>query len=579
MKLIGQTLCGLQQRLDCAGLKGPLPVASHHVTALLRCILSVLQGSGHGKEEAAKLYQLEKLQEQQGSETLATTWARAGARQADILRRYVSKAGSSVYDSLDAISKAATERREALTECQKALAQLPLEGNEDPEGGHHILLAAVHDLLARRNARIHSSTFKSLASLYRHVDLAELRISEKEAAFLNLCNVCQQEMIGLQDLQSLRVLKWQQDYLMNKFTRNSRILHEVSNPLDRANQEALTNLFAAREDQVASVLDSLSGTIAAILQQNRFVSSAQRSKPPFLIEALQELQEIRQQQEAQIKTKAEKQLELFRSSLQSYTDTAIKHSRVLSSRGKAALTKLSKALRKEVRVEYAAASAKATKVAELRQQALDSASCSFQDISLKNLEATAVLLAGYAKLEGPEEDGIKVQDAANTHVTELEKNSALEKLSEAFSRREKALLEFESVRLELHQNENEALMKTMAEFLRLAWLPADVVRLIEWLRLLSMQKERLKAMLAKTIDFAGMIATAETSADIPLLRHMAVSRALQDLLLVQALPGSTKDKIKSFKRHREEAFQQLADTQLKKFQASHASTVLALKRL
>ncbi|KAL8273758.1 hypothetical protein Esti_002358 [Eimeria stiedai] len=559
MKLVGQTLADLQQRLNCADLKGPLPVASHHVTALLRSILSILQGSGHSKEEAAKLYELERLQEQHGSEALATTWGGLGVRQADILRIYVSKAGSSVYDSLDAISKVATERRETLTECQKALAQLPLEENEDSEGGHHILLAAVHDLLAKRKAKIHSSSFKSLVSLYRHVDLAEHRLSEKEAAFLNLCNVCQQEMIGLQDLQSLRVLKWQHDYLMSKFTRNSRVLREAADPMDQATQEALTNLFTARDDQIASFLNGLCGSIAAILQQHPSVSSSRRAKPPFLVEALQELQEIRQQQDAQIKTNAEKQMELLRSSLQSYTDTAIKHSRVLASREKAALTKLSKALRKEVRAEYAAASAKATEASELQKQALDSAARSSQNNHRKTMNSTAFLLAGYAKLKGGEEDESKAQDSAGTLAAEHEKNRALEKLSEAFSRREKAVLELEAIRLEHHQSENEALMKTTADLLHLT--------------------ERLKGMSVKTTEFAGAIASAETSIDIPMLRHMAVSRALHDLLLIQALPGSTKDKIKTFKKHQETAFQQLADTQLKKFQASHASTVIALKRL
>ncbi|KAL8444186.1 hypothetical protein Emed_006358 [Eimeria media] len=504
---IGQTLNALQQRLDYADLKGPLPVASHHVTALLRCILSVLQGSGHSKEEAEKLYQLEKLQEQQGSDALATTWGGTGARQADILRIYVSKAGSSVYDSLDAISKSATERRETLTECQKALAQLPLEENEDPECGRHILLAAVHDLLAKRSAKIYSSSFKNLVSLYRHVDLAEHRISEKEAAFLNMCIVCQQEMIGLQDMQSLRVLKWQQDYIMSTFTRSSRILDEVSEPLNRAVQE-----------------------------------------------------EIRQQQEDQIKTKAEKHMELFRSSLQSYTDAATKHARALANREKASITKLSKALRKDVRSEYAAASAKATEATELRQKALESASRSSHDSLRKTMNATAILLTAYAKLKDSEEEESRALEVGDASSADHAKNSALEKLSEAFSRREKALLEFEAIRLELYENENEALMKTMTDFLRLT-------------------KERLKGMSAKTIDFAGTIVSAETSIDTPLLRHMAVSRALQDLLLVQALPGSTKEKIKSFKKHQEEAFQQVADTQLKRFQASHASTVVALKRL
>ncbi|KAL8449748.1 hypothetical protein Emag_003557 [Eimeria magna] len=465
-KLIGQTLSALQQRLDYADLKGSLPVASRHVTALLRCILSVLQGSGHSKEDAAKLYQLEKLQEQHDSEALATTWGVSGARQADILRIYVSKAGSSVYDSLDAISKAVTERRETLTECQKALTQLPVEEKEDSEGGRHILLAAVHDILAKRVEKIQSSSFKSLVSLYRHVDLAEHRISEKEAAFLNLCSACQQEMIELQDLQSLRVLKWQQDYLISNFTKNNRILHEVADPLSRALQEALTNLFTAREDQISSILSTLCGTIAAILQQNRSVSSSQRAKPPSLVEALQELQEIRQQQEAQIKTKAEKQMELFRSSLQSYTDTAIKHSRVLASREKAAIAKLSKALRKEIRLEYAAASAEVAGAAELRQQAVESATRSSQDSLLKTMNAAALLLAGYAKLRNPEEEETRPR-GVDTLAGDNAKNSALEKLSQAFSRREKAVLEFEAIRLQLHQSQNEALMKTMTDFLRL----------------------------------------------------------------------------------------------------------------
>lgn len=103
-------LNGLQQRLQSAELKGSLSVTSRHVTTLLRCILSALQGSDERQQAEAQLCQLEQeLKAQQATEASVAKTGQLGTKEAEILRACVAKAGPSVFDSLDAAVKVPKE--------------------------------------------------------------------------------------------------------------------------------------------------------------------------------------------------------------------------------------------------------------------------------------------------------------------------------------------------------------------------------------------------------------------------------------------------------------------------------------
>lgn len=103
-------LTSLQERVDSAQLKGTLSINSRHVTALLRCILSALQGPEKRQEAEQKLRELDgELQASRGEEQPVLKQASGGNKEAEILRVCVAKAGPSVYDSLDAAIRTAKE--------------------------------------------------------------------------------------------------------------------------------------------------------------------------------------------------------------------------------------------------------------------------------------------------------------------------------------------------------------------------------------------------------------------------------------------------------------------------------------
>lgn len=105
-------LAALQQRLQSARLEGSLPITTRHVTALIRCVLSAIQGPEKWKEAEVLLGQLEQqMGAQEGPELPLTKVAETGLREAEILRACAAKAGPSVFDTLDSAIKAASEVR------------------------------------------------------------------------------------------------------------------------------------------------------------------------------------------------------------------------------------------------------------------------------------------------------------------------------------------------------------------------------------------------------------------------------------------------------------------------------------
>lgn len=93
------------------------------------------------------------------------------------------------------------------------------------------------------------------------------------------------------------------------------------------------------------------------------------------------------------------------------------------------------------------------------------------------------------------------------------------------------------------------------------------------------QSDRARGAFAKILGLAETTAPAEAGLGAPLLRHMGISRAFEDLYQVRALPDSTKDIVQELWKQQQASFQSLLDNYFKQFQVAHAGVVVGLKRM
>ncbi|KAL8424659.1 hypothetical protein Efla_006444 [Eimeria flavescens] len=553
--LMQQALSTLQERLECTDLEGSLPITSRHIILLLRCILAAFYGPEETEYAAEELLHLEQeLQNQQWSRE---AFIKQGAvREAEILRSCAAKAGPSTFDTVDVLAKGAKESEPFLVNTQDLVDKASQKANGDPEGTRHLLLASVYGLLSKRNAEVLSIIFNRLSSAHREIHVAESRIAEKEAAFSSLCNACRQEATSIQKQQNLRILEWQQTWFVMKFRENKR----KARPPACEHSQAIAELLTAREEQVPSIMSSLIGTVTAILQQNRSTTQVRRGFSPAAVKAGQELQDIRQLQEAQIESVAESHRTLYLNSLQALLESQRKHCTVLSHREKAALARLGKASRKEIEAAYASASNRAVVASSIQQQTANFAARKCKkyfdaDTSIRNLLGVSCPSVQASAQEEPE-----ITLTASPDTIDQAKQRCVEKLREAISRREKGVKQRETIRLEALHVENHEMLQLIGEITHLA-------------------KQRITRILRKTVEFVDVIASSEAEANNLLLRHMAISRTFKDLLQVQALPESVRGELVTLKRQQETAFQASVDKQLQQFRVLHSSTVLEFKRI
>lgn len=92
------------------------------------------------------------------------------------------------------------------------------------------------------------------------------------------------------------------------------------------------------------------------------------------------------------------------------------------------------------------------------------------------------------------------------------------------------------------------------------------------------QSDRAKGAVAKILGLVETATLAEAGLGAPLLRHMGLSRAFEDLCQVRALPDSTKDRVHELRQQQQASLQGLIQAQSKQFQIAHAGAVVALKR-
>ncbi|CDJ28973.1 uncharacterized protein EMH_0002640 [Eimeria mitis] len=555
-QLVGKMLASLQERVDSAQLKGTLSISSRHVTALLRCILSALQGPEKRQEAEEKLRELDgELQAKQGQEQPVLKRGNAGNKEAEILRACVAKAGPSVFDSLDVAIRTAKETKESVEDIQEVTDQFSSKATTDPDGQRHFMLASVYDLLLKRESKQVAARFKSLSYLHRHVDLAERRMKEKIDAFTNICNISRQEMLSLQVTQSTGILEWQQASLIERAREDDRLLSDMSGPLSRVFQEVLAELMVARDDEVPSVVNNLTGSIGSIIQQKCAKSVGNWTQSAYTRNAGKQLKELKQQQETQIKAKTDAQMELLRTSLQTAHDAIARHSHVLADREKSALAKLHKAFKKEIRSIYAAAAEKAAAAADTQAAASSLArKCKGSSAGLIQEMVTAHLVTSEEEADGPQ-----TPLALDPERIDEMKKRALEAVAAAFSRREELQKQCEALRLEHLENRHQALQKFIAESSRLA-------------------SDRARGAVAKISVLAETAASEEASLGAPLLRHMGLSRAFEDLSQVRALPDTTRDRIQELREQQKAGFQNLIESHTKQFRVAHAVAVVGLKR-
>ncbi|CDI84633.1 hypothetical protein, conserved [Eimeria praecox] len=554
-QLIGKMLASLQERVDSAQLKGSLSISSRHVTALLRCILSALQGPEKRQEAEQKLRELDdELQSKQGQEQPVLKQGNGGNKEAEILRSCVAKAGPSVYDSLEAAIRTAKESKESVEDIQEVTGQFASKATEDPDGQRHFMLASVYDLLLKRESKQIAARFKSLSYLHRHVDLAERRMKEKMEAFTTLCTVSRQEMLALQVSQSTCILEWQQTNLINRAREDDRVLGEISGPLNRVFQEVLAELMVARDDEIPSTVNNLTGSIGSIIQQKCAKSVGNWTQSSYTQNAAKQLKELKQQQEAQIREKAEAQTELLHTSLQTAHDAIARHSHVLAERERSALAKLHKAFKKEIRSLYATAAAKAAAAADAQAETLSLAR------KCKGSSGGAIVDMVTARvIESEDTNASQTTLALDPERIDEMKKRALEAVAAAFSRREELQKQCEAVRLSHLEQRHQALQKFIGESSRLA-------------------SDRAKGALTKILGLAEAAAVAEAGIGTPLLRHMGLSRAFEDLSQVRALPESTKDRVQELRKQQQAGIQNLIETHSKQFRVAHATAVVGLKR-
>lgn len=219
----------------------------------------------------------------------------------------------------------------------------------------------------------------------------------------------------------------------------------------------------ARDDEVPSMVNNLTGSIGSIIQQKCAKSSGNWVQSSYTQNAAKKLKELKQQQEAQIKAKSESQMELLRNSLQTAHASMARHSHVLAEREKAALAKLHKAFKKEVRSVYASAAAKATAAAEAQAAVLNLVR------RCKGSSGGAILEMVTAHLSISEDTTIpQTPLALDPERIEEMKKQALEAMAGAFARREELQKQCEALRLAHLEQRNQAFDKFIGESSRLA---------------------------------------------------------------------------------------------------------------
>lgn len=233
-------------------------------------------------------------------------------------------------------------------------------------------------------------------------------------------------------------------------------------------EQALAELLSAREEDIASVVNGLCGSIAAILQQRCSKVPGNWTRASYSARIVSELQELKKQQESQLKSKADSQADLLRTSLQASYDAVVRHSKVLADREKSALAKLNKALKKEIRAAYAAAAAKASAATEAQAEALEFAARKCKEGSSTANSVSELLLACFADL-----DGSAGQSDRNSPYSmdpggvEAARSRTLEMLEASISTREEAQKQRQVIRLEHLQQHHQAVLKLLDELSRL----------------------------------------------------------------------------------------------------------------
>ena len=113
-----------------------------------------------------------------------------------------------------------TQRGDSGTDAEIAAAQLTPLSNNDTDVERRFLLAAVHEVLLKRNAKQTVEICKNVLSCQRFVDLAERRMKERKEAFDNLHNLSRQELLGTDKSVVLQVFEWQRDSLISRLREN-----------------------------------------------------------------------------------------------------------------------------------------------------------------------------------------------------------------------------------------------------------------------------------------------------------------------------------------------------------------------
>lgn len=230
--------------------------------------------------------------------------------------------------------------------------------------------------------------------------------------------------------------------------------------------QVLGLLLTAREEEIPSIVNSLSGSVAVIVQQKCLQLSGNWNHSVYIKRATQELKNLKEKQEAQIASQTERHTEMLQTSLQASYDAVIRHSNVLADREKAALAKLYKTFKKELRVGYSAAAAKVTAAKAAQDGALRFATKKCQAGSDTDKNVREVLLTCFADLDGSgDSNGPSPVDVEGV---EAAKKCIFELLAASFERREEAQKQRQAIRLEHIEQHRQAMQMYATEILRLA---------------------------------------------------------------------------------------------------------------